>query len=82
MANELYTYLHNRTLWVVDNALPEDVKFVGQKAARGGAVYWLCESQEFAEVAASDYPLLPQPRLRNRDEWMREQIAAVKAGHA
>src|SRR5438128_12315518 len=82
MANELYEYLHNRELWVVDDALPEDVRFVSEKPARNGAKYFLCESEDFAEVSPSDYPLLPRPRLRRRDDWLREQAAVARNGKA
>lgn len=78
MANELHTYVTNRELWVVDDALPEGVRLVGEKEARGGAKYLLCEHETFPDVSPSDYPLLPRPRLRSRTDWLREQAAVAR----
>jgi hypothetical protein len=82
MANELHAYVTHRELWVVDDALPDDVRCVGRKAARGGAEYLLCESASFADVSPADYPLLPTPRLRKREEWLREMAARARRGPA
>lgn len=63
---------------VCENELPNkgdgvpDYVQVGTKEARNGAIYLLLESPQFEDVGSSDYPLLPQPRLRRRDEWLQE----------
>jgi hypothetical protein len=79
--NDLYAYVHNRQLWVVDDALPEDVRFVTSRPRRGGAFHFLCESESFADVNPSDYPELPRPRLRKRDDWLREMAAIARKGN-
>lgn len=77
MLAELSGYVDRGESFVcVDHPLPDDWRAVDQRAARGGAVYWLLESGSFADVPASDYPELPRPRLMPQDSFLRIMKAA------